>query len=146
MDGFSMKLEAVGLNDRGQDIKGICEIDGKSVEIMAHTGATMTIMHSKLIPKDAVIEPTKIVVRTCSGRESVEILETKMCQIIIDEFVMPLKALKGNNLAVDCLLGMDILDACPATKDIRKQLRVVVGSNESQMRSNIVAMAEKEYQ
>ena len=99
---------------------------------MADTGATMTIIHSKLMTKDAVIEPTELLVKTCSGSESLEILGTKLCLIIIDEFVMTVKVLVANNLAVDCLLGMDILDACPATKDIIKQLRVVVGGNESQ--------------
>ena len=98
-----------------------CDINGKLIECVVDTGASMSIINKNLI-KDSLrngkthIKPTNLEVITATG-ERAGVLGTAKCKVKINNTVCYADFLVAPNMLQDTLLGMDVLATCPATKN-----------------------------
>ena len=87
-----------------------CEINGKLIECVVDTGASMSIINENLI-EDALrngkthIKPTDLEVTTATG-ERARVLGTAKCKVKINNKVCHADFLVASNMLQDILLGM----------------------------------------
>ena len=112
-------------------ITGECEINNIPTTFLADTGCQQTIIHKNTIELNnnewGYIKPFNTNVLTAEGQKA-NIIGIKQCKIQIGQWTGCHNILISNNLIKKCIIGMDILNICSATKHIIESFKQAVNS------------------
>jgi hypothetical protein len=121
------------------EIGGVCLIDGKEVNFMADTGCTLTVVDKRVIADQngviANMEPSPYTCIIADGQPTA-IMGQKRVKITVGNNKSTYhNVLISPHLAKDCLLGLDVLESCPLTKDLLQELRTRLNGTKKDKKS-----------
>ena len=121
------------------EIGGVCLIDGKEVNFMADTGCTLTVVDKRVLADQngviANMEPSPYTCIIADGQPTA-IMGQKRVKITVGNNKSTYhNVLISPHLAKDCLLGLDVLESCPLTKDLLQELRTRLNGTKKDKKS-----------